>query len=328
MPILAIDLGGTHARFGMFAAQANTQVETPTPLWPIFKFSSQLPSIRSWADLLLHYEKHKPTNYEALERYDAIVLAAPGPVVDKHCTLPNLPWDIHLSDGPHEDKVLMINDFVAQAYGIVHPSTQPQLKLLRAGKTNVQGNIAVVGAGSGLGHCCLMPHAADDNNLIHLPSEAGHTVFAFTGKQEKHLETFIATHTGQSPCFTDTLLSGRGLAFVHAFLTNTEPLAPNDINSDNPAFANSIAWLAHFYGRACRNYCLSTLATGGLLITGGVVKHHPQVVTHPAFYAEFINASPYQSLLQNISIYYNTGIETGLLGAAFYGQRQLALANR
>ena len=73
------------------------------------------------------------------------------------------------------------------------------------------------------------------------------------------------------------------------------------------------------YGRACRNYCLSTFTTQSMLITGGVAINIPSVVTNNEFYDEFINSETHQSILNKINISLNPGIETGLLGGAYFG---------
>jgi hypothetical protein len=60
------------------------------------------------------------------------------------------------------------------------------------------------------------------------------------------------------------------------------------------------------------------LATQSLIITGGVAIHNPGVVNSTEFYDAFVN-SRHAHLLSKISIFLNPGIETGLIGGAFYG---------
>jgi glucokinase len=72
------------------------------------------------------------------------------------------------------------------------------------------------------------------------------------------------------------------------------------------------------FGRACKNYCLALLATQSLIITGGVAIHHPGMVFSTEFYDEFIK-SRHRHILTRINIYLNPGIETGLLGGAYFG---------
>ncbi|MFQ8737648.1 MAG: glucokinase [Bilophila wadsworthia] len=45
----------------------------------------------------------------------------------------------------------------------------------------------------------------------------------------------------------------------------------------------TLRWYARFYARACRNWALSTLCTGGLFITGGIALRNPLVTECAAF---------------------------------------------
>ena len=77
-------------------------------------------------------------------------------------------------------------------------------------------------------------------------------------------------------------------------------------------------WYARFYGRACRNYVLATLALGGLYITGGMALRVP-ALSHPAFAEEFHNSLAQERLLRNIPVFHVRKPEAGLWGAALYG---------
>ena len=70
------------------------------------------------------------------------------------------------------------------------------------------------------------------------------------------------------------------------------------------------------------------LATQSLIITGGVAIHHPGMVSSTEFYNEFVN-SRHRPILTKINIYLNPGIETGLLGGAYYGmmKSRVSVAN-
>jgi len=62
------------------------------------------------------------------------------------------------------------------------------------------------------------------------------------------------------------------------------------------------------------------LARGGVYISGGVAAKLPILVTHPAFEQQFFNSRAMAPVLKKIPVYLNTNEDSGLWGAAFFGQ--------
>jgi glucokinase len=73
----------------------------------------------------------------------------------------------------------------------------------------------------------------------------------------------------------------------------------------------------------CRNFALQLLAYGGVYITGGVAAKLPQLVTHVEFKVSFRSSAIMAGELRKIPVFLNANEESGLWGAAFYGQQQL-----
>lgn len=68
--------------------------------------------------------------------------------------------------------------------------------------------------------------------------------------------------------------NGRGLRLLHLFSRRTpeaHEIAAEALRSET----GTLRWYARFYARACRNWALSTLCTGGLFITGGIASATP-----------------------------------------------------
>jgi tetratricopeptide (TPR) repeat protein len=84
--------------------------------------------------------------------------------------------------------------------------------------------------------------------------------------------------------------------------------------------AETLEWMARFYGRICRNCALQYMAAGGIYITGGVAAKLPEIITHPAFKKTFGKSETMAGLLEKIPVFLNLNEESGLWGAAFYGQ--------
>jgi glucokinase len=234
---------------------------------------------------------------------------------------PNIPWEIDLRQtdlSALPRQITLINDFAAQAYACRTEAVNNALVINR-GVAEPEAMIAVIGAGTGLGHALLLPVG---NTFLALPSEAGHTAFPFVGKTEQDYERFLLAHTGLEYIHSEVVVSGLGLALLHQYHFG---------EAQNPAQAAAVltpdspvqAWFAKFYGRACRQFVLSTLAMGGLFVSGGVAAKNPCLIQDVAFMAEFLNNPGYGHLLRSIPVALNSNEDSGLWGAALYARLSL-----
>lgn len=83
------------------------------------------------------------------------------------------------------------------------------------------------------------------------------------------------------------------------------------------------ALVRRFYARACRNWALSTLCTGGLFVTGGIALRNP-LVTECAAFREAFYEGPHRRLLERIPVRRFTDMNSGLWGSAWFGMRMTA----
>lgn len=177
--------------------------------------------------------------------------------------------------------------------------------------------MAVLGAGTGLGSGWLVPQT-DGGRLrwSPLPSESGHQAFAFLGREEEDFAVFARERLGRSLLRPDNVVTGRGLAVLHYFLTGRD-LAPaaaaaEGLVGDQP----TLRWYARFLGRTCAHWGLATLCYSGLFLTGGMVLRNPAVTEHPAF-AEGFFLAPELGVLERIPVRRYTDAYSGLWGAAW-----------
>lgn len=304
--ILAADIGGTSSRFAVFSDQAGRL--------RLDKAASMPTRLAGSLDELLELLRQSPLR-GLLPGCLTAVLAVAGAVQDgKHARLPNIPWEVDLRGANLTglpERVTLINDFAAQAYGCKTEAVKQALVIHR-GRPTSEGPLAVVGAGTGLGHGLLLTL---QNKFLAMPSEAGHMAFSFVGQDERDYERFLLERTGQDYAHGDAVVSGRGLALLHAYHHGQETspaLAAAALNPDSPV----LAWFARFYGRACRQFVLATLSTGGLYVSGGIAAKNTCLVTAPEFMAEFVRHPAHSPLLQSIPVALNTNENCGLWGAA------------
>lgn len=121
----------------------------------------------------------------------------------------------------------------------------------------------------------------------------------------------------------DDVLSGRGLRLLHLFLTGERREAHEIAAEALGSETGTLRWYARFYARACRNWALSTLCTGGLFITGGISLRNP-LVTECAAFREAFYEGPHRRLLERIPVRRFTDMNSGLWGSAWFGMRMTA----
>ncbi|MBW1768580.1 MAG: glucokinase [Deltaproteobacteria bacterium] len=316
MKILVSDIGGTNSRFAYFEMENIHDMTLHGSL--SFKTTSR--NIHSFTDLLTHFSSIKTPEFEELSNYDVGVFAIAGPVRGTRCSPPNIKWEIDVSR-IGEIKCLLVNDFVAQAYGCLVPSISKTMVQIKEGAPLPSGTIAIVGAGTGLGHCALLPHdesAGQPKGFTPIPSEGGHAAFPFHGDDEFSFEQFLCDKMKILYGYGDIIISGRGLSLIHEFLTGEE-LEPKIIADNFESNAKTLQWFARFYGRACRNYALYVHASGGLIVSGGIAAKNPVIVESASFLQEFVNSLTQGDLLARIPIHLNRHEDIGLLGGAYYG---------
>lgn len=309
--ILAADIGGTNSRFGHFQDDDQDGLALLQTCWLATN------SVRSFGELL----RQLPADGFSLtaDQADAMVIAVAGPLEHgMSAAPPYIPWDIDLA-APDLRKMApnakLINDFVAQAYACVSPVGCTAVQIL-SGEPEIDGVIGVLGGGTALGKALLVPGAEAEFQAW--PSEGGHALFPFCTEQEMRFHEFYRERGGFSEITGNLVISGRGMRFVHWFLTGDD-LEPPEVAARLTMESETLAWLARFHGRACRGFALEILARGGLFIAGGVAGRNPQILGHEQFRAEFLHSATMGHVLENIPVHLLDDQDSGLWGAAFHG---------
>jgi len=313
--ILAADIGGTNSRFAHFKSDKHGALTLLATQW--------LPTAGadSFAHLLaqLRLSDFTLPTTEA----DLAVIAVAGPVErGAYCSPPYIAWDIDLKDAMVENalgRAVLLNDFVAQAYACRSPLGK-SARIILAGESVSGGTIGILGAGTALGKATLVP--LPGHGFLALPSEGGHAYFPFLSPREFAFQKFYQEKSGQNHITGNLVVSGRGLRYLHWFLSGEE-LEPAEVTARFTPRSATLAWAAKFYGRLCRDYALEVLARGGLYIAGGVAARHPEILSHANFRSEYLDSPTMGHLLAKIPVFLIDNQDSGLWGAAFYGQQLL-----
>jgi len=315
MKILAADIGGTNSRFAEVEMSSVSDIAMSAPV--VFPTWSE--DIDSFDRLLEHYAKTRPPGRGDIEDYDALAIAIAGGVSGHRATLPNIAWDIDLTVSRPVRNAYLLNDFFAQAHAFMDPGIFDRLRVVRPGPGSGPGSIAIVGAGTGLGHAALKPLRGEWTVLT---SEGGHTSFSFHGPKERQIESSLLARTGRTWLIGDDVVSGSGAALIHESLTGKAVSPAEALRKDGKSA--TCDYFGRFYARACRNYCLSIYPVESLIITGGIAAKNPHIVESPSFIDEFNDERTYRHQLERIPIYLNQDETLGIKGAAIHAFQQLS----
>jgi glucokinase len=316
LKILAADIGGTNSRFAEVEISGLSSLTMTEPV--VFPTWSE--SIDSFDHLLEHYSGTRPPGSRAIRDFDALAIAIAGGVSGQKATLPNIAWDIDLTVSKPARNVFLLNDFFAQAHGYLDPDIFDRMRVIRPAPGTGPGSIAIVGAGTGLGHATLKPH---EGKRIVIGSESGHTSFSFHGKAERAIEASILARKGKTWISADDVVSGSGAALIHESLTR-EAISPAEVLSEDNTGSPSCNFYSRFYARACRNYCLTMFPVEALVVSGGIAARNAHLIESDSFLQEFNDGRSYRHLLERIPIYLNEDQALGIKGAAIHAWLQLA----
>jgi len=296
--VLSADCGGTTTRLMLYSVDFNIPItkgeKAPGTLikeekYPNIAFKSLQEIIRTFlfSDCALP-EGSYPT---------VAVLAVAGVVLNNACRFTNLDWVVNGSELEEELKigrVEIINDFVAQGYGMLTLGGQEVTKLNDA-EPMVNGTIACVGAGTGLGQCFLVADTHTGDYTCH-PSEGQHGEFGprGAGSDELKLELLkylkIKFSNAGNRISTERVVSGTGICNIYEFLAYKHPYEVDEevhnLHNERPKDAGIIALnatpgslcektmkiFADAYGAQCATFALYVQPFGGIYITGGVTK--------------------------------------------------------
>lgn len=255
-----------------------------------------------------------------------------GPIVRDEVNTPNLPWHITAASLARTlgiERVRMINDLVANAYGI--PSLAgDMLHTLNEGEPTEDGNTALISAGTGCG-MTFMTHVGGRPTPVN--SEGGHIDFAPRSAIEIGLLEYLRKHFGRVSY--ERVLSGPGLHNIYSFLKESryaeEPewLAAEVASGDPGAAISKAAFsgrselatkaldiFVNIYGAMAGNLALMVVATRGVYIGGGIAPKILPKLEDGAFLEAFRQKGRFTAIMEKIPIRVILDPKTALYGAA------------
>jgi glucokinase len=250
-----------------------------------------------------------------------------GPVVDGIAKITNLPWTIdeRALGGKLGAPVKLLNDLQATALGTLALPAEAFAVLQADGQHAVNGPIAVIAPGTGLGEATLLH---DGKRYVALPSEGGHADWAPGTDQELELWRFLRErHAGHVS--VERVLSGNGLGDLYDFIRRGSPelahtgdrnaaVAEAGLANTDPNAARALALFAELLGAEAGNLVLRNLTSGGVVIGGGIPPKILPALKAGGLVARFADKGRFAPWMKSLSIRVALEPRAALLGAAQY----------
>lgn len=308
MPILAADIGGTSTRLRLVHG-AETLDEKD--------YSSQdYPDLNSILDNFI--KANSPVDLQSA------CLAVAGPVRDGTARVTNLPWEVHeslISEDFTIPQVRIINDFEAIGYALAILSPDDFYEL-QAGSPDNVGTRALIGAGTGLG-VAIVTRCGERWQV--LPGEGGHVDFAPRTAEQQALLDYLQQQSARVS--VEMLLSGPGLERIYEFICTQNGINPDSVRRTaasisstaligrDPMAVKTLDLFVEIYGAQAGNLALTSLATGGVFIAGGIAPKILSLLKRGRFIEMFSDKPPMSELLHSMPVRVVLNTRSGLLGA-------------
>ncbi len=322
--ILAVDIGGTKTSFGVFEVKDNA-----LSLLREETFASR--SMGTFEEIL-----QKFLAFDNGARPDVLSIGVAGPVLENKVTLTNLSWELDAALLKTEfdiERVHIINDLEATAYGLVGLGAEDTVSLFESSET-ILCNMAVLAPGTGLGEAGIFW-----DGEYHRPfaTEGGHSEFAPRTDLDVELLKYLQ-HEDEIISW-EHVVSGPGIFRIYKFLRDvkghSEPawLKENFKNNDNPAAVISHAAMREldatcslamdlfvsYMARESASLVLKHKAVGGLWLGGGIPPRIFPLLKKDLFREQFIQNAHMKHLLEKVSIRVILNSQAALIGAGYYG---------
>ena len=326
--ILAGDIGGTKTNLALYKVEDKTLT-----IQAQHEFASR--DFGSLIDVIIAFETQT-----SMPKIDAACFGIAGPVIEGRCRTTNLPWDISTSDLQEYlniEKMRLMNDLEATAYGMLYLPEDEFVDLNPTGRV-MDGNRAIIAAGTGLGEAMLFYDGSDYHPI---GSEGGHCDFApVTGQQDELLKWMRNRYPGHVSY--ERILSGPGIYTLYEFLYESG-FAPQPasmmqitegkdrsamvskcaIKEQDPLCIETLRLFAEIYGAEAGNLALKSMSLGGVYIGGGIAPKILPIMINTHFMDGFASKGRFEEMLRGMQVKISLNPETALLGAAHFGMNRL-----
>ena len=311
--IVAVDIGGTHARFAIAEVQSGrvVRLDEEVTLKTVEHASLQT----AWEDFGSRVGRTLP---------NAAAIAIAGPVQGEVLKLTNNPWVIRPAYLPHTlgaERYTVVNDFGAVAHAVAQLSNEHFTHLCGPERSLPEdGVISIIGPGTGLGVAQLLRR---DGTYHVIETEGGHIDFAPLDTLEDRILGILRKQIRRVS--VERIVSGQGLPNIYEALATIEN-RPVEYRDDKALWQAAMNCEDALASAAFDRFCLSlgavagdiALAQGatGVVIGGGLGHRLAGHLPKSGFQGRFIAKGRFERRMDEMPVKIITLPQPGLFGAA------------
>lgn len=311
--IVAVDIGGTHARFAIAEVWDGRVVKLGEPV--TLKTAEHASLQTAWEDFGARIGRPLP---------NAAGIAVAAPVAGEVLKLTNNPWVIHPASIPEKlgaERFTLVNDFGAVAHAVAQLDGS-HLRHLCGKDRPVSGDsvISIVGPGTGLGIAQLI---RGDGGYRVIETEGGHIDFAPLDSIEDRILTQLRTRYRRVS--VERVVSGQGLANIYGALAGIEGRSI-EFRDERALWTAALGCEDSLATAALDRFCLSLGAVAGdialaqgataVVIAGGLGLRLTDHLPRSGFRDRFIAKGRFERRLAEMPVKLITHPQPGLFGAA------------
>ena len=311
--IVAVDIGGTHARFAIATVDEGRVIELGEAT--TLKCSEH-------ASLALAWEAFSRQIGRALPREAGIAVACP--VTGDILKMTNNPWIIQptqLSSRLGLDNFNLVNDFGAVAHAVAQLDAS-QMQHLCGPEIDLptEGAITIVGPGTGLGAACLRRRS---NKYFVMETEGGHLDFPPLDELEDRILHVLRRRFRRVSA--ERIVSGPGLTNLYEVIAEIQGL-PVTLTDNRALWTKALEGSDTMASAALERFCLSlgavsgdlALAHGarGVVIGGGLGLRLANSLAHSGFAERFVAKGRFENMMSEMPVKIIMHPQPGLYGAA------------
>jgi glucokinase len=311
--VVAVDIGGTHARFAIAEVEGGHVVSLGQPV--TLKTADHASLQTAWQAFAAGLGRPVP---------NAAAISVASPITGDVIRLTNNPWVIRPSLIPERlgaDTWTIINDFGAVGHAVAQ---LPQADFEHLCGPDVplpaEGVTTVCGPGTGLGVAQVFK---TDGRYLVLPTEGGHMDYApLDPIEDAILKRLRRTFTRVS---TERIVAGPGIVAIYETLASLEGRAIRE-RTDKEIWTDALDGDDSLALAALDRFCLAlgavagdlALAHGakGVVIAGGLGLRIKDKLLRSGFDQRFVAKGRFQQLMAAIPVKLITHPQPGLFGAA------------
>jgi glucokinase len=310
--LIAIDVGGTHARFAR-AVITDGAIELGEP---VTLKTSDFDGIEgAWDAYAAQVDGPLP---------DAAAIAIAGPVTGETVRMTNNSWILHtgaLDEQLGVEKVTVLNDFGAVAHAVARAPESELIHIAGPGLPLPEsGTVSVIGPGTGLG----VAHFHRFPGGYHVQAtEGGHVDFApIDAVDDRLLERLRERHPRVS---LERVVSGPGIVEILAVLGEAEgrhvaeledkAIWQLGLSGEDALCVAAVERFCLSLGSVCGDYALAHGASA-VVLAGGLGLKLKDILPRSGFAERFLFKGRYERMMQGIPILMIVHPQPGLFGAA------------